>query len=116
MSSDFSKAFGGHTPEAYERLMDVICGNATLFMRRDEVEAAWTFIDPIRQAWSESKEPPRPYVAGSWGPRPQSPLSNAMVGRGSRTVNGRSEARKVAGAQSLRTSETLRSEKFTQET
>ena len=52
----FAEAFGVNAPEAYERLlMDVIRGNATLFMRRDEVEAAWAFIDPIRQAWAASE-------------------------------------------------------------
>ncbi|MGY8664300.1 glucose-6-phosphate dehydrogenase [Bradyrhizobium sp. UFLA05-109] len=82
LDMSFSKAFGGHAPEAYERLlMDVIRGNATLFMRRDEVEAAWAFIDPIRQAWSDSKEPPRPYVAGSWGPS----AAIALIERDGRT-------------------------------
>ena len=43
-------------PEAYERLiMDVVRGNQTLFMRRDEVEAAWQWIDPILQAWEDSR-------------------------------------------------------------
>jgi glucose-6-phosphate 1-dehydrogenase len=65
----FAEAFRVNTPDAYERLlMDVIRGNATLFMRRDEVEAAWRWIDPIREAWAEMNEPPRPYFAGTWGP------------------------------------------------
>ena len=43
-------------PDAYERLiMDVIRGNQTLFMRRDEVEAAWSWIDPILDAWEDSR-------------------------------------------------------------
>jgi glucose-6-phosphate 1-dehydrogenase len=46
----------------------VIRGNATLFMRRDEVEAAWRWIDPILEAWSHMEEAPRPYFAGTWGP------------------------------------------------
>ena len=47
-------------PDAYERLlMDVVRGNQTLFMRRDEVEAAWTWIDPILEAWRAQAEPPR---------------------------------------------------------
>jgi glucose-6-phosphate 1-dehydrogenase len=69
LDMSFAKAFDAHAPEAYERLlMDVIRGNATLFMRRDEVEAAWDWIDPIRDVWNQVKESPRPYVAGSWGP------------------------------------------------
>ena len=69
LDMSFAKAFNIHAPEAYERLlMDVIRGNATLFMRRDEVEAAWRWIDPIREAWSHMHEAPRPYFAGTWGP------------------------------------------------
>lgn len=69
LDMNFAEAFSVHAPEAYERLlMDVIRGNATLFMRRDEVEAAWRWIDPIRDAWSQLNEPPRPYFAGTWGP------------------------------------------------
>ena len=65
----FATAFGGHQPDAYERLlMDVVRGNPTLFMRRDEVEAAWKWIDPIKAAWAASEEGPKPYTAGSWGP------------------------------------------------
>jgi glucose-6-phosphate 1-dehydrogenase len=54
---------------AYERLLlDVIHGNSTLFVRRDEVEQAWTWVDGIAQAWTEAGMAPRPYAAGSWGP------------------------------------------------
>jgi glucose-6-phosphate 1-dehydrogenase len=42
--------------------------NQTLFIRRDEVEQAWTWIDSIQEAWRELQEPPKPYPAGSWGP------------------------------------------------
>ncbi len=53
LDMSFAEAFTGHVPEAYERLvMDVIRGNQSLFMRRDEVEAAWRWIDPIREAWN----------------------------------------------------------------
>ncbi|MGB1026779.1 MAG: glucose-6-phosphate dehydrogenase, partial [Rhodospirillaceae bacterium] len=56
-------------PDAYERLvMDVIRGDQTLFMRRDEVEAAWAWIDPIMEAWSTSGEGPEPYDSGGSGP------------------------------------------------
>jgi glucose-6-phosphate 1-dehydrogenase len=54
---------------AYERLLlDVIIGNSTLFVRRDEVEAAWRWIDGVADAWREAGMAPRPYAAGSWGP------------------------------------------------
>ncbi|MBN1378060.1 MAG: glucose-6-phosphate dehydrogenase [Gammaproteobacteria bacterium] len=54
---------------AYQRLlMDIIHNDTTLFVRRDEVEAAWTWADPILEAWQNSAETPKPYAAGSWGP------------------------------------------------
>ncbi len=54
---------------AYERLLlDLIEGRPTLFVRRDEVEAQWTWIDSIRQGWSDNGMTPKPYAAGSWGP------------------------------------------------
>ncbi|WP_440876727.1 glucose-6-phosphate dehydrogenase [Thalassotalea sp. PLHSN55] len=55
--------------DAYERLMlEVINGNQALFVRRDEVEAAWAWADSIIDAWQSSNEKPKPYPAGSWGP------------------------------------------------
>lgn len=60
---------GGDPPDAYERLiMDVIRGNQTLFMRGDEVEAAWAWTDPIINGWTQRGEVPKPYEAGSLGP------------------------------------------------
>ena len=54
---------------AYERLLlDLIEGDPTLFVRRDEVEAQWTWIGGIRAAWTEKGITPRPYAAGTWGP------------------------------------------------
>ena len=54
---------------AYERLLlDLIEGDPTLFVRRDEVEAQWSWIDRIRGAWAEKGITPRPYAAGTWGP------------------------------------------------
>ena len=54
---------------AYERLLlDLIEGNQTLFVRRDEVEAQWEWIDAIRAGWAENVIKPRTYTAGSWGP------------------------------------------------
>jgi glucose-6-phosphate 1-dehydrogenase len=54
---------------AYERLLlDLIEGDPTLFVRRDEVEAQWMWIDRIRAGWAEKGMTPRPYAAGTWGP------------------------------------------------
>jgi len=55
----------------------VIRGRLTLFMRRDELEAAWKWIEPIMHGWASSNEPPKPYTAGTWGPA----ASSALVGR-----------------------------------
>ncbi|MDP7593418.1 MAG: glucose-6-phosphate dehydrogenase [Litorilituus sp.] len=55
--------------DAYERLMlEVLNGNQSLFVSRDEVEAAWTWADSIIDAWQSTNETPKPYAAGSWGP------------------------------------------------
>ncbi len=78
----FAEAFKARNPDAYERLiLDVVRGNQTLFMRRDEVEAAWRWIDPILEAWRNMDEPPRPYTAGTWGPS----ASIALIERDGRT-------------------------------
>ena len=54
---------------AYERLLlDLIEGDQTLFVRRDEVEAQWEWIDAIRAEWAEHQLTPKSYTAGSWGP------------------------------------------------
>ncbi|SFP53697.1 glucose-6-phosphate 1-dehydrogenase [Pseudomonas borbori] len=67
--------------DAYERLLlDVIEGDSTLFMRRDEVEAAWNWIDPIIQGWQQHHQSPRPYPAGSSGPE-QANLLLELAGR-----------------------------------
>ena len=59
-----------HVPDAYERLiMDVIRGDQTLFMRGDEVEAAWEWVDPILYNWKSLRETPESYEPGSDGPR-----------------------------------------------
>ena len=71
MDFHYGTSFGKASPEAYERLLlDAMSGDATLFARRDEVEEAWAFIDPIENAWSSKKNPPELcfYPAGSWGP------------------------------------------------
>lgn len=70
MEFDYSSSFGRQPPEAYERLMlDVMAGDATLFMRRDAVEAAWRFVMPILERWEASRARFLPeYRAGTWGP------------------------------------------------
>jgi glucose-6-phosphate 1-dehydrogenase len=70
MDFNYSSSFGGSTPEAYERLLlDVMAGDATLFMRRDAVEAAWEFVTPIIDTWEQGHERYLPeYRAGTWGP------------------------------------------------
>ncbi|MEP9362337.1 glucose-6-phosphate dehydrogenase [Nocardioides sp. CN2-186] len=65
----YATTFEQRLPDAYERLlMDVIKGNPTLFMRRDEVEAAWTWAEPILQRWAATPERPKRYPAGTTGP------------------------------------------------
>ena len=69
LNLSFAQTFTERTPEAYERLLlDVIRGSQTLFMRRDELEAAWQWVDPIREAWDTTSDAPQPYTAGTWGP------------------------------------------------
>ena len=66
----FSEAFDGErVADAYERLiLETMIGNQSLFIRRDEVERSWQWIDTIQNAWEQSNEPPRKYPAGAWGP------------------------------------------------
>ena len=71
LDMSFAEALGAddHAADAYERLiMDVIRGNQTLFMRGDEVEAAWTWTDPLIEGWVSREEKPKPYEVGSTGP------------------------------------------------
>ena len=82
LDMSFADSFDVHAPDAYERLLlDVIRGNQTLFMRRDEVEAAWQWIDPIIEGWSEAGVKTSKYTAGSWGPT----ASIALIERDGRT-------------------------------
>ena len=54
---------------AYERLLlDLIEGDQTLFVRRDEVEAQWKWVDAIRDIWNQQGVKPKNYGSGSWGP------------------------------------------------
>jgi glucose-6-phosphate 1-dehydrogenase len=78
----FAEAFNVRHPDAYERLlMDVIRGNQSLFMRRDEVEAAWEWVDPILRSWDEIDVKPQRYTSGTWGPSG----SIALIERDGRT-------------------------------
>ncbi len=71
----FEETFGIRYPDAYERLlMEVLRGNPALFMRRDEVETAWLWVDQIIAGWDDSRHKVEEYVAGSWGP-----ASSAML-------------------------------------
>jgi glucose-6-phosphate 1-dehydrogenase len=69
LDMSFANAFHVRSPDAYERLlMDVIRSNQTLFMRRDEVEAAWRWVDPILKGWEATGQLAQGYTAGTWGP------------------------------------------------
>jgi glucose-6-phosphate 1-dehydrogenase len=70
MHFSYDAEFGAYTPEAYERLLlEAIEGDATLFIRRDEVETAWQIVDSIRNGWGEKPLTNREfYAAGTWGP------------------------------------------------
>jgi glucose-6-phosphate 1-dehydrogenase len=74
---DFDKAFAAERVGAYERLlMDVIAGRLNLFVRSDEQEQAWRWVEPVLDTWERDRdgEGPRPYAAGSWGPAAASAL------------------------------------------
>ena len=69
LNLSYADNFTVRYPDAYERLlMDVVRGNLSLFMRRDEVEAAWTWCDGILEAWKEVEQTVSYYPAGSDGP------------------------------------------------
>jgi glucose-6-phosphate 1-dehydrogenase len=65
----YGQSFGQSGPDAYERLLlDAMLGDPTLFARRDEVETAWTLMQPILDAWDSDAIPTYPYESGTWGP------------------------------------------------
>lgn len=77
---DFDKRFGSERVGAYERLLlDVLDGRLNLFVRSDEQEEAWRWVEPILQHWAADTVGPRPYAAGTWGPS----ASSAMIARDS---------------------------------
>jgi glucose-6-phosphate 1-dehydrogenase len=70
MDFTYDMSFGVDSPEAYERLLlDAMKGDATLFIRNDEIEEAWDLLAPVLDAWSSEAPPPvYEYEAGTWGP------------------------------------------------
>ncbi|MFC5312182.1 glucose-6-phosphate dehydrogenase [Azospirillum rugosum] len=82
LNLSFAETFKHPVSDAYVRLLgDVVRGDPTLFMRRDEVEAAWVWTESILEAWQTRGEPPKPYIAGTWGPS----TAIAMIERDGRT-------------------------------
>ncbi|MYN02136.1 glucose-6-phosphate dehydrogenase [Pseudoduganella sp. DS3] len=78
LNLDLQSAFPQRRAEAYERLLiDVVRGRLTHFMRRDELEAAWEWAEPIINGWEQLGEKPSSYAAGTWGP----PESFALLAR-----------------------------------
>jgi len=75
---DFRETFKMPRMEAYERLLlDVLRGQLTLFMRSDELEAAWEWVEPILNYWEQEETEPIPYTSGTWGPA----AASALIGR-----------------------------------
>jgi glucose-6-phosphate 1-dehydrogenase len=75
---DFDKAFPSERVGAYERLLlDAIAGRLNLFVRSDEQEQAWRWVEPILDTWARDPSSLKTYAAGSWGP----PAASAMVAR-----------------------------------
>lgn len=72
---ELSVPTGLHRRIAYERLfVDAFNGNPALFVRDDEVKAAWSWIDSVSDAWKDAQLPLQPYPAGSWGPDAAAPF------------------------------------------
>lgn len=70
MDFAYGSSFTQSLPEAYERLLlDVLRGDSTLFMRNDELEAAWRFVTPVLESWENDPTAPEQYQAGTWGPK-----------------------------------------------
>ena len=71
----FDQFFREGQMDAYQRLLlDVINGRLALFVRRDEQEAAWKWVEPILDEWAAAPRAPKPYVAGTWGPAASSAM------------------------------------------
>jgi glucose-6-phosphate 1-dehydrogenase len=82
MTFDYQTVFGPSTAPAYERLLlDALLGDATLFLRGDEIEASWRFADAMQAAWRGPDAPPLlEYPAGSWGPEEAGDLFHGCEG------------------------------------
>lgn len=92
MDFSYKTTFNIDPPEAYERLIyDAMIGDQTLFIRGDEVEAAWQIIDPIEEGWAQSNTAPETYTPGSWGPRGAAQLIELDGRRWMHSTNGQPE-------------------------
>jgi glucose-6-phosphate 1-dehydrogenase len=82
MDFHYHGSFDGSLPEAYERLLlEALDGDASLFTRRDSIDAAWSLLDPLLQGWEAGDEPPLVlYPVGSWGPE----AADALLARDGR--------------------------------
>ena len=82
MDFTYGSAFNVDSPDAYETLiLDALQGDASLFTRADEVEEAWSIVDPIIDSWGSAPAPAFPnYAAGTWGP----PEADALIERDGR--------------------------------
>ena len=75
LNMDFEQRLGAERVGAYERLLlDVLAGRLNLFVRSDEQEAAWQWVEPLLHAWEQADEGPRGYASGTWGPSAASAL------------------------------------------
>jgi glucose-6-phosphate 1-dehydrogenase len=83
MHFSYQEAFKSKSPEAYETLLaDVMSGDATLFMRADQVEASWSVLMPILKVWKNSKPTGFPnYQSGTWGPK----AADALIAKDGRS-------------------------------
>ena len=78
LNLDLSKTYERGSYNAYQRLLvDLMDGNLSLFMRHDELDAAWAWIDPIINTWHDRDVRPKTYPAGTWGPA----ASSALIAR-----------------------------------
>jgi len=85
MAFDYRDAFDAPSAAAYERLLlDAIRGDATLFLRADEIEASWRFADEVLAGWAQGRAPLGEYPAGSWGPEAADDLFHGCEGGWSR--------------------------------
>jgi glucose-6-phosphate 1-dehydrogenase len=81
LSFDYQDTFKSQSPAAYERLLlDALLGDATLFLRGDEIEASWRFADALHGAWKEDATPLLEYPAGTWGPEEANDLFHGCEG------------------------------------